>query len=103
MFWFGTIQVCSFASTKNKISFFNAHFFSPRRPPQDVIVFIIGGATYEEALSIHSLNVAGYNCILGGTTIHNSESFIREVLSATEGVPIKHSRSLLKFHNPEGI
>ncbi|KAG4077227.1 hypothetical protein HA402_005282 [Bradysia odoriphaga] len=74
-----------------------------RRPPQEVIVFIIGGATYEEALSVHSLNVAGYNCILGGTTIHNSDSFIREVLAATEGVPIKHSRSLLKFHNPEGI
>lgn len=73
-----------------------------RRPPQEVIVFIIGGATYEEALSVHSLNVAGYNCILGGTTIHNSDSFIREVLAATEGVPIKHSKSLLKFHNPEG-
>lgn len=69
-----------------------------RRPPQQVIVFIIGGATYEEALAIHTMNLAGNRCILGSTTIHNSESFIGEVLAATNGVPMKHSRSLQQFH-----
>lgn len=59
--------------------------FSFRRPPQDVVVFIIGGTTYEEALAVHSLNVSGYRCILGGTTIHNSTSFFREVMAATSG------------------
>lgn len=72
-----------------------------RRPPQQVIVFMVGGATYEEALAVHSLNLSGYKCILGGTTIHNSESFINEVLSATSGIPMKHSRSLQQFHNPD--
>lgn len=67
-----------------------------------MIVFIVGGATYEETYAVHNMNVAGYNCILGGTTIHNSDSFIKEVLSATNGVPIKHSRSLLQFHNADG-
>ena len=42
-----------------------------RRPPTEIIVFIVGGATYEEALAVHQLNLAGYNVLLGGTTIHN--------------------------------
>lgn len=72
-----------------------------RRPPQQVVVFIVGGATYEEALAVHSMNLSGYRCILGGTTIHSSDTFIKEVMAATAGVPIKHSRSLLQFHNPD--
>lgn len=70
-----------------------------RRAPQDVVIFIIGGATYEEALAVHSMNISGYKCILGGTTIHNSESFINEIMTATAGVPIKHTRSLQQFHS----
>lgn len=43
--------------------------------PQDIIVFIIGGATYEEALAIYNLNrtVPGVRIVLGGTTIHNTK------------------------------
>lgn len=42
--------------------------------PQDIIVFIIGGATYEEALTVYNLNrsTAGVRIVLGGTTIHNT-------------------------------
>eukprot|EP00162_Nutomonas_longa_P010809 comp20167_c0_seq1/m.39847 comp20167_c0_seq1/g.39847 ORF comp20167_c0_seq1/g.39847 comp20167_c0_seq1/m.39847 type:complete len:593 (-) comp20167_c0_seq1:164-1942(-) len=57
--------------------------------PQDVIVFIVGGATYAEAKAIAALNAqsaagaakgqAGYRVLLGGTTIHNSKSFIEMV------------------------
>ena len=38
-----------------------------------MIVFIIGGSTYEEALAVHTLNKAtpGVRIILGGNTIHN--------------------------------
>lgn len=72
-----------------------------RRPPQQVVVFIVGGATYEEALTIHTMNLSGYRCILGGTTIHNSDSFIKEVLAATSGIRIKHSRALQQFHNAD--
>lgn len=63
-----------------------------RRPPQQVIVFMVGGVTYEEALAVHTLNLSGYSCIIGGTTIHNTESFLKEVLAATDGIPLKHSR-----------
>lgn len=76
---------------------------SYRRPPQDVVVFIIGGATYEEALAVHNLYAAGYRCILGGTTVHNSTTFLKEVMSATAGVPIKNSRSLQQFHIADSI
>ena len=43
--------------------------------PQDVIVFIIGGATYAEAQAVASVNQStqGARIILGGTTVHNSK------------------------------
>lgn len=42
--------------------------------PQDIIVFIIGGATYEEALTVYNLNrtTPGVRIVLGGTTVHNT-------------------------------
>uniref|UniRef100_A0A8C7FP32 Vacuolar protein sorting 45 homolog n=1 Tax=Oncorhynchus kisutch TaxID=8019 RepID=A0A8C7FP32_ONCKI len=48
---------------------------SLRDRPQDIIVFVIGGATYEEALAIYNLNrtVPGVRIVLGGTTIHNTK------------------------------
>ena len=48
-------------------------FFCSR--PQDVVVFMVGGATYEEALTVYELNRAnpGVRIILGGTAIHNTE------------------------------
>ncbi|NXI44583.1 VPS45 protein, partial [Galbula dea] len=47
---------------------------SLRDRPQDIIVFILGGATYEEALSVYNLNRSnpGVRLVLGGTTIHNT-------------------------------
>lgn len=43
--------------------------------PQDIIVFIIGGATYEEALTVYNLNrtTPGVRIVLGGTTVHNTK------------------------------
>lgn len=53
--------------------------------PQDVIVFIVGGATYAEALAVAQLNRAtqGVRIVLGGTNIHNSQSFLAEVQGCT--------------------
>jgi len=59
-------------------------------PPRDggahkvprAIVFVVGGTTYEEARDIDELNKAcdgGRSIILGGTTIHNSRSFLTDV------------------------
>uniref|UniRef100_A0A673JMU3 Vacuolar protein sorting-associated protein 45 n=1 Tax=Sinocyclocheilus rhinocerous TaxID=307959 RepID=A0A673JMU3_9TELE len=54
---------------------------SLRDRPQDIIVFIIGGATYEEALTVYNLNrtMPGVRIVLGGTIIHNTKSFLEEV------------------------
>jgi hypothetical protein len=55
------------------------HLF-PR--PQDVIIFMIGGTTYEEARTITLLNQeaggtsAGTRLLLGGTCVHNSSRYI---------------------------
>ncbi|XP_032123338.1 vacuolar protein sorting-associated protein 45 isoform X5 [Sapajus apella] len=63
---------------------------SLRDRPQDIIVFVIGGATYEEALTVYNLNrtTPGVRIVLGGTTVHNTKSFLEEVLAS--GL---HSRS----------
>ncbi|CAJ0934890.1 unnamed protein product [Ranitomeya imitator] len=46
-----------------------------RDRPQDIIVFIVGGATYEEAQTVYNLNrtTPGVRIVLGGTTIHNTK------------------------------
>ncbi|CAH1112646.1 unnamed protein product [Psylliodes chrysocephalus] len=63
---------------------------------QDIIVFIVGGATYEESLTVHSINRnnPNFNILLGGTTVHNSASFLQEVDQATKNVPRKHTRTI---------
>ncbi|VDM21350.1 unnamed protein product [Hydatigera taeniaeformis] len=50
-------------------------------PAKKIIVFILGGATYEESLAVHKLmsSTPGLNVILGGTTVHNSESFLNQL------------------------
>ncbi|XP_077115078.1 vacuolar protein sorting-associated protein 45 [Ranitomeya variabilis] len=55
-----------------------------RDRPQDIIVFIVGGATYEEAQTVYNLNrtTPGVRIVLGGTTIHNTKSFLEEVQAA---------------------
>ena len=47
-----------------------------------VILFMVGGATFEEAAMVAALNAAnpaGQRIILGGTAIHNSQSFLADV------------------------
>lgn len=55
---------------------------------QDIIVFVIGGVTYEESMAVYNLNIANphVRVILGGSTVHNSSSFLNEVKLATFGV-----------------
>uniref|UniRef100_A0A3B4WR55 Vacuolar protein sorting-associated protein 45 n=1 Tax=Seriola lalandi dorsalis TaxID=1841481 RepID=A0A3B4WR55_SERLL len=49
---------------------------SLRDRPQDIIVFVIGGAMYEEALTVYNLNrsTPGVRIVLGGSSIHNTKS-----------------------------
>merc|ERR1712039_879979 len=49
---------------------------------KSAIIFVVGGTTYEEARDITELNKAadgGRSIVLGGTTIHNSRSFLTDV------------------------
>ena len=52
--------------------------------PTDVIVFLVGGSTYEEIACVTSLNAANSSAriLLGGTSIHNFSSFCQDVKSA---------------------
>ncbi|CEP24137.1 unnamed protein product [Cyberlindnera jadinii] len=56
---------------------------------QDIVVFFVGGATYEEARIVHSLNELnrGIRIVLGGTTIHNSKSFMDDIEDAGDRWP----------------
>jgi vacuolar protein sorting-associated protein 45 len=45
----------------------------------DIIVFMIGGVTFEEAGEVAMFNSQGFNVLLGGSTIHNSKSFLAEI------------------------
>ncbi|KAL8694524.1 MAG: hypothetical protein Q9218_000854 [Villophora microphyllina] len=62
---------------------------STRDKPQDIIVFMIGGATYEEAKIIAQINASspGVRVVLGATSIHNSITFLEEVEDAVASWP----------------
>ncbi|CAH0546048.1 unnamed protein product [Brassicogethes aeneus] len=64
--------------------------------PQDIIVFIVGGTTYEESLTVHSFNKSypSFNILLGGTYVHNSTSFLEEVEYATRNTSRIHTRNI---------
>ena len=65
---------------------------------RDVIVFMLGGTTFEEAAYVAGLNAAnpapvpghlggagGFRVLLGGTSVHNSRSFLSELASLGGG------------------
>uniref|UniRef100_A0AAV1VHA1 Vacuolar protein sorting-associated protein 45 n=1 Tax=Peronospora matthiolae TaxID=2874970 RepID=A0AAV1VHA1_9STRA len=55
---------------------------------RDVIVYVCGGVTFEEAMKVAELNQkaaasgSGQRILLGGSCIHNSTSFLNEVATA---------------------
>ncbi|KAH7921762.1 Sec1-like protein [Leucogyrophana mollusca] len=61
--------------------------------PQDIIIFMIGGTTYEEARTVTLLNQeagsasTGTRLLLGGTCVHNSSSYVEMVRAAAENFP----------------
>ena len=60
-----------------------------RDKPQDIIVFMVGGATYEEAKMIAGVNAStpGVRVVLGGTSIHNAATFLEEAVDAVSSWP----------------
>ncbi|KAF4041047.1 Sec1 family [Phytophthora infestans] len=61
---------------------------------RDVIVFMCGGVTFEEAMKVAELNQkaastnSGQRILLGGSRIHNSTSFLEEVAAAYNLSPL---------------
>jgi vacuolar protein sorting-associated protein 45 len=49
-----------------------------RDKPQDIIIFMVGGTTYEEAKLIAQINAStpGVRVVLGGTNVVNSRMFL---------------------------
>lgn len=50
--------------------------------PQEILIFMVGGVTYEEATQIsefNKTNAGGVKVVLAGSTIHNSTSFLEEL------------------------
>lgn len=62
---------------------------STRDKPQDIILFIIGGATFEEAKCVSQVNASspGVRIVLGGTSVHNSTTFLEEMEDAVSSWP----------------
>ena len=61
-----------------------------REKPQDVVVFVVGGVTFEEARVVAGVNgsTPGVRVVLGGTEVLNSQGFLGEqVRGAVEGWP----------------
>lgn len=61
----------------------------PKEKPQDIIVFMVGGTTYEEARVVAQINAStpGVRVVLGGTDVVNSSSFLSQVEGAVTGWP----------------
>lgn len=66
-----------------------------RDKPQDIVVFMVGGTTYEEAKMVAQVNASspGVRVVLGGTTVLNSEMFLEEVGDAVAGWPEEGPRT----------
>ncbi|KAK2749458.1 vacuolar protein sorting-associated protein 45 [Myotisia sp. PD_48] len=60
-----------------------------RDKPQDIIVFMVGGVTYEEAKMVAQVNASspGIRVVLGGTSVHNGTTFLEEVEDAVGSWP----------------
>lgn len=57
-----------------------AHF-NAKEKPREVFVFMLGGVTFEEHATVLAANAqdGGARVMLGGTFIHNSQSFLKEL------------------------
>jgi vacuolar protein sorting-associated protein 45 len=55
----------------------------PNASPKDIVIFMVGGTTYEEAMNVSEFNKVAanseMNVYFGGSCIHNSVSFLKEI------------------------
>jgi vacuolar protein sorting-associated protein 45 len=71
------------AAAKGKLKHDNYPFVMTKNiteePPEEIIVFMVGGVTYEEAAKVQEFNRGKIKVFLCGSTIHNSTSFLEEL------------------------
>ena len=62
-------------------AFSNDTFTIPLLRTAEVVVYIAGGATYEEATKVAELNASGgvVQVVLGGSYVHNSGTFLEDL------------------------
>ncbi|KAF2012476.1 vacuolar protein sorting-associated protein 45 [Aaosphaeria arxii CBS 175.79] len=62
---------------------------STKDKPQDIVIFMVGGTTYEEAKMVAQVNASspGVRVVLAGTTVHNSSTFLEEVEDVVSSWP----------------
>jgi len=84
--WLQTILDLIFTNKLDKSEYPFVHGNAVKDPPQDVIIFFVGGITYEETRTVHTINARpqAQKVTLGGTRLHNSKSFLKDVLSIRE-------------------
>ncbi|EGR30199.1 vacuolar sorting protein, putative [Ichthyophthirius multifiliis] len=71
-------QILENQMKENEFATTDLNFF--REQPKEIIVFILGGATYEEAREIAMLHKEkSINALIGGTFVHNSYTFLAEI------------------------
>jgi len=59
---------------------FASNSISSKSPPSDIIVFMIGGTTFEESLTVHEFNSRpNVRVILGGTCVQSSTIFLKDL------------------------
>ncbi|CAF0962643.1 unnamed protein product [Adineta steineri] len=63
--------------------------------PSEIIVYVVGGITYEESYHIQMMNKQSARILLGGSYIHNFSSFIDEVLNGVSSSLSSASNELL--------
>jgi vacuolar protein sorting-associated protein 45 len=58
-----------------------------------ILLYVIGGITYEEVLAVENFNNAnaGVRVVIGGNCIHNSASFIEDLLT---GAPAEDAHAI---------
>lgn len=51
-------------------------------PPQEIVIFVVGGVTFEEARLVAQLNSSnsGLRCVIGGTNIPNTNDFMNNII-----------------------
>jgi len=66
-----------------------------RDKPQDIVIFMVGGCTYEEAKMVAQVNASspGVRVVLGATSVHNCATFLEEVSDAVAGWPEQGPRT----------